>query len=60
MTNPMKDEYIRLIADQDKSLSTLREFWMESRDGDKAKWRTRIDAALDERLRLMNIRDSIK
>ena len=57
----MRSEYVKLIAEQDKNLEMLREFWMGARDnGEKAKVRVRLDEALDERLRLMKIRDNIK
>ena len=53
----MTKEYITLIAEHDKTLSYLRSEWMDSLTKDKDKWLTNINAALDERLRLMKLRD---
>ena len=39
-------------------LSLLRELWLEASVNDKEKMRVRIDDALDERLRLMRLRDA--
>jgi primosomal protein N'' len=56
---PMKEEYIRLILEQDKVISAMRMLWGEAKDAaEKAKWRVQIDQALDERLRLMRCRDA--
>lgn len=54
----MKEQYIRLIAEQDRVLASLREIWLEVAPVHKQKHLDRIDAALDERLRLMALRDS--
>ena len=53
----MKKEYETLIAEHDKTLSYLRSEWLESLTKDKDKWLTKINAALDERIRLMKLRD---
>lgn len=53
----MKNEYKKLIAEHDKTLSYLRSEWVEPLLKDKPKWKEKIDAALDERLRLMKLRD---
>ena len=53
----MKSEYITLIAEHDKTLDYLRSEWIDSLIKDKDKWLNKIDAALDERLRLMALRD---
>jgi hypothetical protein len=45
------------IAQVDEKLSILRESWMDSKPEKKAVWMTKIDAALDERSKLMKIRD---
>jgi hypothetical protein len=56
----MKEEYIRLILEQDKVISAMRMLWGEARDAaEKAKWRVQIDHALDERMRLMRARDAV-
>ena len=48
------------IADFDsRVLSLLRELWLDAKDdATKTKMRGRIDDALDERLRLMRLRDA--
>lgn len=56
--NPIKDEYIKLIMEHDKTLSLLRSQWMDAKPPEKTKYMDRINSALDERLRLMSIRDS--
>jgi hypothetical protein len=56
---PMKDEYIRLIAELDQVICHVRLFWLASKlPEDVAKWRSRIDELLDERLRIMRCRDA--
>ncbi len=48
-----------LIMEIDRVMATLRSLWMNARSStEKEKWRSRIDQALDERLRLMRIRDA--
>lgn len=55
----MKAEYIRLIAEQDRTLETIRAFWLEAKTpAEIAKHRNRLDLVLDERLRVMALRDS--
>lgn len=57
----MENEYIKLIAELDRTLSALRDFWMNAKTPEEsAKWRTRINGSLDERLRLMKARDAAK
>ena len=53
----MKSEYVTLIAEHDKTISYLRSEWLDSLTKDKDKWLEKINAALDERLRLMALRD---
>lgn len=53
----MKQEYEKLIAEQDRVLSMLRDGWLKAPEKDQAQWLGRIDAMLDERLRLMKLRD---
>ena len=53
----MKHEYEKLIAEHDRTLSMLRKQWMEAEPKDQTKYMERINAALDERLRLMRLRD---
>lgn len=45
------------IAQVDEKLSILRESWMDSKPAKKAAWMAKIDAALDERSKLIKIRD---
>lgn len=55
----MKAEYIRLIEEQDRVLATIRVFWMEAKTpAEIAKHRNRLDLVLDERLRVMKLRDA--
>jgi hypothetical protein len=56
----MKDEYIRLIAELDKTISMLREGWMTCEPSDRQKWMDKINSMLDERMRLMKLRDGEK
>jgi len=54
----MKQHYIKLIEELDKTITMVRAFWQDGRDtGEKTKWRKRLDELLDERLKLMNLRD---
>lgn len=54
----MKSEYERLIEALDKNLTLLRASWLEDGSREESKWKRRIDEALDERLRLMALRDA--
>lgn len=55
----MQNEYIKLIAELDKTIAMIRTYWMDARDNsEKKKWRIRLDELLDERFRLMQARDS--
>ena len=54
----MKDEYIKLISELDRTIDLLRTHWLEAQFKDKARWLSRIDTTLDERLRLMALRDA--
>lgn len=53
----MKPEYDRHIAELDKTLSMIRKGWMDAKPAEKPKWMDQIDSMLDERLRLMSLRD---
>lgn len=56
---PMRSEYIRLIAEVDSVLSTIRGLWIDATTlAERERWRTRLDQLLDERLRLMRCRDA--
>lgn len=46
------------IAKLDQMLSILRESWMDSQPQKKSHWMAKIDAALDERIKFMKIRDT--
>ena len=54
----MKSEYLRLITECDKNLSLLRESWLEAKVEKKGRWLELINQSLDERLRLMALRDA--
>jgi hypothetical protein len=55
----MNNQYIKLIEELDKTISMTRTFWMDARTNeDKAKWYKRINELLDERFRLMGLRDA--
>ncbi len=54
----MKAEYENLIRQLDSLLGLMRTEYLEAGFKNKKKWERKIDNALDERLRLMNIRDS--
>lgn len=57
----MEQEYIKLIGELDRVLSTIRTLWIEAKaPTDLTKWRVRLDELLDERIRLMNCRDAAK
>lgn len=56
----MQNEYLKLIAELDKTLSMVRSLWLDANDAaEKTKWRVRLDELLDERLRLMKCRDAL-
>jgi len=53
-----KASYKKLIKEVDKLLDILRSGWMESKDiKEKEKYQERLNGALDERIRLMKLRD---
>ncbi len=54
----MKEEYAKIIGELDISLKLVTGMWIEARTEDKRKINERINELLDERLRLMKIRDS--
>lgn len=54
----MKSDCINLIAECDKNLALLRESWLEAQVEKKPRWLHLIDQSLDERLRLMAMRDA--
>ncbi len=47
------------ISEVDKTLSMLRQTWMEAKFDDKPKWLKRINAALETRLVFMKLRDGM-
>ncbi len=52
------DQCVTLIAELDKMLSMMRGVWIEARDdGERTKSMERINGMLDERMRLMRMRD---
>lgn len=57
----MEHEYIKLITELDRVISSIRTLWMEAKTSEeKTKWRVRLDELLDERLRMMKARDAAK
>lgn len=55
----LHQEYLKLIAELDKVLSLTREMKLAARDGTEERKATkRLDQLLDERLRLMKLRDA--
>jgi hypothetical protein len=60
MIQPFAKEYQRLIDELDKTLAMLRGFWMAAKSPkEKAEVFKKIDAALDDRLRYMKLRDGV-
>jgi hypothetical protein len=47
------------ISQVDENLKILRESWISAKPENKSACMSKIDAALDERLNLMNIRDRL-
>lgn len=65
MAKQIKDdsasEYIVVeIQKIDDKLSLLRESWMDAGDDKKGKWMKMIDESLDQRFKLMSIRDNME
>ena len=54
----MNQDLKHQIAQVDEKLSILRETWMDSQPEKKPHWMSKIDSALDERLKLMKQRDA--
>jgi len=52
-----KESTVKEIEKVDEKLSILRESWMDSKREKKKSWFEKINAALDERIDLMKIRD---
>ena len=53
----MNQNITQQITQVDEKLTILRESWMDSAPEKKSHWMAKIDAALDERLKLMKARD---
>jgi hypothetical protein len=53
----MSNEYAKLIEEHDKTLSLLRSQWLEADEKHKSQFMGRMNSSLDERLRLMRLRD---
>jgi len=54
----MSQDPIQQIAQLDETLSILRESWMDAKEEKKPEWMNKINAKLDERSRLMKLRDA--
>jgi hypothetical protein len=60
MTGQPTGEHITSeIQKIDDTLSILRESWMDAGEDKKAKWMKMIDDQLDQRFKLMGIRDNM-
>ena len=53
----MNQDTLQQIAQVDEKLTIRRESWMDSKPEKKSTWMAKIDDALDERSKLMKIRD---
>lgn len=53
----MRAQYLKLIAELDISLGLMRESWLEATGAKRSRWMGLINDGLDERLRLMRLRD---
>lgn len=54
----MKEQYDKLIVSHDETINLLRSYWIDAKTPEaKKEHMVRLSAALDERLRLMNLRD---
>ncbi len=53
----MNESYAKLIEELDKNLKLMTAIWIEASPEAKPKLNERINQMLDERLRLMKIRD---
>lgn len=53
----MKEAYMKLIEDLDITIRLVSGIYVDARQEDKRKLDERINQLLDERLRLMKIRD---
>lgn len=53
----IKEQYVSIIKEFDKTLDLLRRKYFGANLRDKSDWMGSIDSALDERLRLMSLRD---
>lgn len=57
----MKNEYIKLIIEVDRVLSMLRGLWLDADSTEEAhEWYIKINKTLEERIRLMKLRDEKK
>jgi hypothetical protein len=54
----MKSEYEKLISHLDEILRLFSQELKQASFKNKNKWMVKIDSALDDRLRLMKIKDS--
>lgn len=55
----MKNEYTALIKHHDNTLSLLRKNWMAAKGKEKGEYMKLLNESLDERNRLMELRDSV-
>lgn len=57
---PSPESVLSEIQSIDDKLSLLRESWMDAGDDKKGKWMKMIDESLDQRFKLMSIRDNME
>lgn len=55
----MKEAYMKLLEDLDVTIKLVSGIYVDARPEEKKKLNDRINELLDERLRLMKIRDSL-
>ena len=54
----MAAQILTLIEQQDNAIEQARRFWESAPPGDKPHWMGKIDAMLDHRLELMQVREA--
>ena len=54
----MDTDILDKITQCDEKLAILRESWMDAQEEKKSHWMAKINAALDERFKLMRKRDA--
>lgn len=61
MSKSLYMNYLGTIAEFDEAaIGPIRQLWMTTDGPDKARWATRLDELLDQRLKMMKARDAAK